>query len=163
MKKLDTLFASMTLCMGLACPLFLTSCSDDDPADEPTVEAAAKSIEGIYTGDMSCTVMGSESTFEDMTYTINATGDNTADITVSSFGNPPMQVPDITVTGVPVSGSNGVYTIESTKYSGSLSGNKEYSGTIQGSFADNTLTIDLNLQYGAMPQPMICKFVATKK
>ena len=62
MKKITTLFASMMLFAGLTTAF--TSCSDDDN-NEPEIPAA-KSVAGTYTGDMSCTVMGSESTFEDM-------------------------------------------------------------------------------------------------
>ena len=81
----------LAISLGMAAPL--TSCSDND--DKPAAPAA-KSVEGTYSGDMSCTVMGSESTFEDMTFTVTATDDATVNVAIPSFGNPPMQVPQAT-------------------------------------------------------------------
>lgn len=159
MKKITTLFASMMLFAGLTTAF--TSCSDDDN-NEPEIPAA-KSVAGTYTGDMSCTVMGSESTFEDMTFTVTATDDATVTVKIPTFGNPPMQVPEIDIQGVKVSGSEGTYSLASTEFRGSTDAGREYSGTVQGAFADNTLTIRFSLQYGAMPMPMICAFSAPKK
>lgn len=134
-----------------------TSCSDDD---EPKATPAAKSVEGVYSGDMTCSVMGSESVFEDMTFTVTATDETSVSIKVSSFGEPPMQVPEITVPGVKVSGADGTYKLATTEVSGELSNGKTYSITLDGDFASKQLTVRFNLQYGAMPMPMICSFTA---
>lgn len=159
MKKIKTIFSTMLLCVSLMAAF--TSCSDDDDNDAPA-PPAAKSIEGTYTGDMSCSVMGQESTFENMTFTLTAIDDATVKITISEFGNPPMKVSSISIDGVKVSGADGNYTLAATDFKGETSG-KAYSGTAQGSFANNQLTIKFNLQYGAMPMPMICSFTAPKK
>ncbi len=58
--------------------------------------------------------MGNESVFEDLTFNVDATDDATVDITLPSFGNPPMQVPQINVSDVKVSGSDGTYTLATT-------------------------------------------------
>ena len=107
--------------------------------------------------------MGNESVFEDLTFNVDATDDATVDITLPSFGNPPMQVPQINVSDVKVSGSDGTYTLATTEFSGTTDSGRAVSGTIEGSYADQVLTIRFNLQYGAMPMPMICTFSAPKK
>lgn len=158
MKNLKTFFATMILLTGAA--VCATSCSDEKE-DEPAAPAA-KSVEGTYSGDMICSVMGDESTFEDVTFTLTAVDDATVKMTIPSFGNPPMQVPEITVEDIKVSGSDGTYTLASTEFSGETATGKAFSGTAQGSYVSNTLTIQFNLQYGAMPMPMICTFSAPK-
>lgn len=158
MKRFTTIFATMMLCIGLSTGF--TSCSDNEE-DQPAAPAA-KSIEGAYHGDMTCSVMGSESTFEDMTFTLAAKDDATVSLTMSSFGEPPMQVPEITIPDIKVSGENGTYTLATTNFDTESNG-KKISGVVQGTFADNTLDVKINLQYGNMPMPLICSFTATKK
>ena len=148
----------MMLCIGL--PTVFPCCSDNEE-DQPSAPAA-KSVEGAYLGDMTCSVMGSESTFEDMTFTLAATDDATVSLTMSSFGEPPMQVPEITIPDIKVSGENGTYTLATTNFDTESNG-KKISGVVQGTFADNTLDVKINLQYGNMPMPLICSFTATKK
>lgn len=150
----------MMLCMSVMATLTFSSCSDEK--DEPSTPAA-KSVAGTYTADMTCSVMGSESVFENMTFTLTATDDTNVSMAIPSFGNPPMQVPDITITGIPVSGSDGTFALAATAFSGTTDAGRAYSGTVQGSFADNTLTVNLSLQYGSMPMPMICTFTAPKQ
>lgn len=162
MKKIKTTLASAAMAVTvLATCAMLTSCSDDDK-NEPATPAAT-AITGSYTGDMTCSVMGSESIFEDLTVTIAATDDATVSITLGSFGEPPMQVPEITITGVKVTGTDGTYAIAESQFSGTTSSGRAYSGTTKGSVVDSNLTLNLQLQYGAMPMPMICTFKAPKK
>lgn len=158
MKRLKTVFATMVLLLSVSA--LAISCSDSNE-DEPETPAA-KSVEGTYSGDMTCSVMGDESTFEDMTFTLTAVDDATVDIAISSFGNPPMQVPGFTVSGVKVAGTDGKYALAPTEFSGETETGRAFSGTAQGSFDDNTLTVKFSLQYGAMPMPMICSFTAPK-
>lgn len=161
--KFKTFFASMALLMSTAT---LVSCSDDKDSkgnDDAPAVPAAKELVGTYEGDMTSTVMGSESTFEDMTFAVTATDDVTASITIPTFGNPPMQVPEITITGIKVSGEDGTYTLAPTEFSGVTESGKNYSGTTKGSFANGTLDVQFSLQYGAMPMPMICSFSAVKE
>lgn len=159
MKKITTLFASMMLFAGLTAAF--TSCSDDDN-NEPEIPAA-KSVAGTYTGDMSCTVMGDESTFEDMTFTVTATDDATVTVKIPTFGNPPMQVPAFDIQGVKVFGTDGTYSLADTDFQGTTAAGREFSGTLQGSFTDQNLTIRFSLNYGAMPMPMSCAFSAPKQ
>lgn len=158
MKNLKAIFAMLALSLGLVTTL--SSCSSDD---KEKTTPAAKSVEGTYNGNMTCSVMGQESDFEDMTFTIASTDDATVNVNISTFGNPPMQVPEIHITGVKVSGTDGKYVLAPTEFSGKTSEGKAYSGTLQGSYDNGTITIQFNLQYGAMPMPMICKFSASKK
>lgn len=158
MKKFTTILTAMMLCIGLS--TVFSSCSDDDK-NEPSTPAA-KNVEGTYKGDMKCTVMQQESTFENMTFTLTATDDATVSLTISSFGEPPMQVPEITIPGIKVAGENGSYTLDRTTFDTESNG-KKMSGFVAGSFSNNTLTVQLSLQYGNMPMPMICSFTAPKK
>lgn len=160
MKQVKSFFSAMLLCLSLICSVSFVSC--DSKKDEPAVPAA-KSAAGEYNNNMTVTVMGSESVFENVTYTLVATSDNKVDVQISAFGNPPMQVPAFTIKDVEVSGTNGKYTLAETKFSGTTDAGKAYSGTLAGTVADNTLTANMSLQYGAMPMPMICSFTATKK
>lgn len=157
MKNLKTIFATMMAFISLTAAF--SSCSDDkDTPDTP----AAKSIAGTYMGDMTCSVMGSESVFENMTFEVKATDDAAVSVTVSEFGEPPMKLPSIMIEDIRVTGSDGKYTLAPTQFKGNVNG-KSYSGTAQGSYSDNKFTFQFNLQYGAMPMPMICSFTAPKK
>ena len=147
--------------MALVFMVSFTACSDDD--DKDSVTPAAKSVAGTYKGDMSCSVMGQASTFEDMTFTLTATDDATVTLQISEFGSEPMKVPTITIPAIKVAGSDGTYALQKTNFEGSASNGKTYSGVVEGSFADSKLTIDFRLQYGAMPMPMICSFTAPKQ
>lgn len=145
----------------LASGASLLSCSDNN--DDKPATPAAKEITGTYKGDMTSSVMGSESVFEDMTVTVAAPDAATATLTISSFGNPPMQIPGITISGVKVSGEDGVYTLTTTAFSGQADSGTTYSGTAKGSYADGTIDIQFSLQYGAMPMPLICSFAGKKE
>lgn len=157
MKTFKLLCAVLALTFGL---VSFSSCGSDD--DDDVATPAARDIAGTYTADMSCSVMGEASDFEDMTFTVTATGNATVDITIPTFGEMPMQVPEFTVTGVKVSGADGSYTLDTTTFSGTLPNGKSYSGTLQGSYKDSRLSVQFNLQYGAMPMPMICSWTAPK-
>lgn len=157
MKKFKSILMAM---MALIALVGFTSCSNDD---EPSQTPAAKSVAGIYKGDMTCSVMGQESTFEGMTFTVTAVDDATISVAISSFGEPPMQVPAITIDGVKVSGSDGTYALASTDFGGDLANGKTYSGTLEGGYTSDKITIRFNLNYGAMPMPMICSFTAPKQ
>lgn len=158
MKKIKTIFPA--LAFGLCLSGMVSSCSDSEE-DGPAVPAA-KSVEGTYNGDMVCSVMGNESVFEDMTVTIDATDESSVSVTVSPFGSAPMAVPALEINGVPVSGEDGVYTLASTEFSGTTESGKAYSGTLQGNYEEDEMTVRFNLLYGAMPMPMICTFTAPK-
>lgn len=158
MNPYKNLFASMALLLFSAT---IVSCSDDK--DDTPATPAAKEIAGTYKGDMTCSVMGSESVFEDMTFTVTAVDEATASMTISSFGNPPMQVPEISVNGIKVTGEDGGYALAPTEFSGSTADGKNYSGTAQGGYTDGTLSVKFSLNYGAMPMPMICSFAAPKE
>lgn len=157
MKRFKAVLATMLAVLSL---VSFNSCSDDD--DAPATPAA-KNVEGVYKGDMTCSVMGSESVFEDMTFTVSATDDATVSIKISSFGEPPMQVPELTIPGIKVTGSDGSYKLVQTEASGEASNGKTYTITLDGDYASKQLTIRFSLQYGAMPMPMICSFTAPQR
>ena len=159
MNRLKSILATMLVLLSL---ISFNSCGDKEEK-EPAAAPAAKSVAGAYKGDMKCSVMGQESIFDDMTFNVTTTDDATVSIEISSFGEPPMQVPAITVTGVKVAGSDGTYSLASTEFKGEMSNGKTYSGTLEGKYESSTITIRFNLQYGSMPMPMICSFTAPKQ
>ena len=107
--------------------------------------------------------MGSASTFENLTFSIEATDDATVAVTLPAFGEAPMAMPSLAITGVKVTEANGVVTLATTEVSGQIESGKNYTCTLSGSVTDKVLNIKFNLQYGAMPMPMICSSTATKK
>lgn len=137
----------------------MTSCSSDDDEQMP---GAAKVVAGEYTSDLTCSVNDAESKFENVTVTIVEKSESTVDIKIGSYGNPPMQVPAFTVENVKVTGEDGNYTIANTNFEGTTENGKKYSGVLTGSYAGNKLSIKFNLQYGAMPMPMINTFESVK-
>lgn len=159
MIRLKSILATM---MALLSLISFNSCSDKEEG-EPVATPAAKSVAGTYHGDMTCSVMGQESIFDDMTFNVTSTDDATVSIEISSFGNPPMQVPAITVPDVKVAGSDGKYSLANTAFNGEMSNGKTYSGSLDGSYESDQITIRFNLQYGSMPMPMICSFTAPKQ
>lgn len=146
------MLAAVLLCAGLA------ACSDKD--EEPTVPTA-KEVAGSYTGNMMCTAMGADMSFDDVDVTITATDDSHVTVIIASFGNPPMQLPQLIIDGVSVSGVNGNYSLANTQFSGTASDGKNYSGTLKGTLA-STLELQMNLQYGNMPVPLVCSYSAVR-
>ncbi len=157
MKVLKKLSVFM---IALLATVTITSCSSDD--NNEVAAGAAKVIAGDYTSSLTCSVMGTDSEFENVTVSIVEKDDATVDVKIGSFGNPPMQVPAFTVENVKVTGEDGNYTIANTNFEGTTENGKKYSGVLTGSYAGNKLSIKFNLQYGAMPMPMINTFVSVK-
>lgn len=160
MKKFKTMFAMMLALVGM-CVAF-TACSSDDDDEAPATPAALE-FAGTYQDDMTCTVSSSTDTYEDVTFTIVAKSETTVDITLPGFGNPPMQLPAITLEGVKVTTVSGVPTIAEQEFSGELSNGKKYTCTIAGEYKGGKLTLNYSLQYGNMPFKMICSFTSAKK
>ena len=162
MKKFKFSFAAMMVAMLSMCVAF-TSCSSDD--DNDTV-AAAKEIVGSYTGNLAMTVMGEPSTNDNITMKFEAVDNATVKVTLPAFGGGMMALPALEVPAVKVSGSNGAYAFSQENYAGTVTvkgAEKKYTVTLQGTLKNNILTVNYTVQYGKMPQPMIGKFVATKK
>lgn len=150
---------AIMMAMLSSCIAF-TSCSDDDEDDNST--PAAELVAGTYTDNMTCTVMGSESTYENVTVTINKVTDATVDVVLPGFGSGVMTLPSITLSGVKVSGNGTSATIDEQTFTGTVTNasgaEKSYTCTIAGSHADGKLTLNYSIQYGSMPMAMVCKF-----
>ena len=160
MKKFKTMMAMMLALVSM-CVAF-SSCSSDD--DDVAV-AAAKEIAGTYTSSLDMTVMGEASTYDNVTMKIVAVDEATAKITLPACGEGMMALPALEVPAVKVSGSNGAYAFSLESYAGTVTINgaeKKYTVTLQGTFKDNTLTVNYSVQYGKMPAAMIGKFVCKK-
>jgi hypothetical protein len=137
----------------------MTSCSSDDDEQMP---GAAKVVAGEYTSDLTCSVNDAESKFENVTVTIVEKSESTVDIKIGSYGNPPMQVPSLTIENVTVTGQDGTYNIANTEFEGTAENGKKYSGVLTGGYTGNKLTLKFNLHYGAMPMAMINTFESAK-
>ena len=160
MKKFKTMMAMMLALVSM-CVAF-SSCSSDDDND---TAGGAKEIAGSYTSTLEMTVMGTASTFDNLTMKIEAVDDATVKVTLPACDKGMMPLPALEVPAVKVSGSNGSYAFAQENYVGSVTVNgaeKKYTVTLHGTLKDKTLTVDYSVQYGKMPQPMIGKFVCTK-
>lgn len=147
----------MALCAGLG--VALSGCSDKD--DEPVVPAA-KLPEGTYKGDMTCRVMDVTLEYEGLMVAITATDDATVTVAIPSFGGQGHNtLAAFDVPAVKVSGRDDVYSLAPTEFGGTNSAGQTYSGSLQGSLAGGTLTLEFSLNIGAMPMPMNCVFTST--
>ena len=159
MKKFKTMMAMMLALVSM-CVAF-SSCS----SEEDDTVAVAKEIAGSYTSSLDMTVMGEASTYDNLTMKIEAVDDATVKVTLPACGEGMMALPALEVPAVKVSGSNGAYAFSQESYAGTITVNgaeKKYTVTLQGTFKDNTLTVNYSVQYGKMPAAMIGKFVCKK-
>lgn len=160
MKKFKTMMAMMLALVSM-CVAFSSCSSDDDPVAVP----AAKEIAGTYTGSLDMTVMGTASTYDNLTMKIEAVDDATVKVTLPACGEGMMALPALEVPAVKASGSNGAYAFSQENYAGTITVNgaeKKYTVTLHGTLKDKTLTVNYSVQYGKMPMPMIGRFVCTK-
>lgn len=160
MKKFKTMMAMMLALVSM-CVAF-SSCSSDD---DPVAVAASKEIAGTYTGSLDMTVMGTASTYDNLTMKIEAVDDATVKVTLPACGEGMMALPALEVPAVKASGSNGAYAFSQENYAGTITVNgaeKKYTVTLHGTLKDKTLTVNYSVQYGKMPMPMIGKFVCTR-
>ena len=104
MKKFKTMMAMMLALVSM-CVAF-SSCSSDD---DPVAVAASKEIAGTYTGSLDMTVMGTASTYDNLTMKIEAVDDATVKVTLPACGEGMMALPALEVPAVKASGSNGAY------------------------------------------------------
>lgn len=153
------MIAAVVVCVGFE------SCGDDD---DETI-AVAQTLAGSYSGELSTTVMGSESK-DNATYEIKKIDDTHVSMTTPAAGSGMMALPSITLDNIPVTTSNKngseVVSASIDKVSGSITVNgaeKSYT------FSDvvivnsgNKVSIAYSLQYGKMPVAMICSFVGNK-
>lgn len=158
-KIMAMMIAAVAVCVGFV------SCGDDD---EETI-AVAQTLAGSYSGELSTTVMGSESK-DNATYEIKKIDDTHVSMTTPAAGSGMMALPSITLDNIPVTTSNKngseVVSASIDKVSGSITVNgaeKSYT------FSDvvivnsgNKVSIAYSLQYGKMPVAMICSFVGNK-
>lgn len=158
MKNLKFLFTALLVSMGMMA--VMTACSDSD--DDTPELSAAKTIAGKYTSDLTCTVMGTVEVYENVSFVVTAVDDNTVNIAVPECNGAHSTLPALEFKGLKVTGSNGVYTIASTEFSGVSSADREYKGTVKCSYSGKTITIDYTLFYGAMPMSMDFSFTGSK-
>lgn len=159
MKKIKTMMAMMMALVAM-CVTFSSCSSDDDPAPA----AASAQVVGTYEGDMTVKVSTSESTSENMTFQVVKVDDTHVKVVLPAFGEAPMALPSITADNLPVTGSDGSFTIPASTFDQTLENGKKVSNTaITATFKDGKMNIQFALQYGNMPLVMNCTSEATKK
>lgn len=160
MKKIKTMMAMMLAVVGM-CVTF-SACSDDD---DEKIAPAADYVAGSYISNLDITVMGQTTTYENVEAKVEKVDANTINVMLPAAGEGAMALPALPVNAIKVSGADGTYTFAVEAYKGTVVVNdatKEYTVTLQGTFANNQLTLNYQLQYGNMPMAMIGRFVATK-
>lgn len=164
MKLTKFISATLALVLGFAT---LSSCSDNDN-DAPEA-GAADAVAGAYTGKQvqTVTMNGVEmdaGTYENYTYTLTATSTDEVSIKIpqhSMTGVATMVIPEITVTGVKVTGSNGVYTLARTENTQEVGG-MNFKTVLQGTIKNGALELETAMTPGAMPFPIIGTFTGSK-
>lgn len=159
-KIMAMMIAAVVVCVGF------TSCGNDDDND---VFPAAKTIEGSYSGEVTFSVMGSDSK-DSGTYEIKAVDDTHISMTTSSSGSGAMALPSITVDNIPVSVSNtsGTEVVSASipEVSGTITVNgEEKAYTFSDVVIVNTgkkISIAYSLQYGKMPMAIVTSFTGEK-
>ena len=156
MKFMAMMIAAVTMTFGF------TSCGDDD--DDPVIHAAEQ-MAGTYSGELSISVMGSES-IDAATMVVTKVTDGTVSLTIPAAGSGAMSLPSLTVTNIPVT-TEQVSSVDLVKGTlASASGTITVDGAEKSySFTDITLIkngtniiITYTLQYGKMPMAMTCSF-----
>lgn len=150
---------TLNLIMALTLSLSFFSCTDKEN-DEPK-NPVANEVAATYSGTMTATAMGTDLTFENVEVNLSVADDSHVNVAVGAFGNPPMQLPEITINDVAVSKTETGYALATTQFEGTSSEGKNYSGTLSGRY-ENCLELTMELHYGNMPMPMVCKYVAYK-
>ena len=159
-KFMAMMIAAVAVCVGF------TSCGDDDDEE---VFPAAKTIEGNYAGEVTISVMGSDSK-DNATYEIKAVDDTHISMTTPSSGSGAMTLPSITVNNIPVSVSNSsgaeVVSASISEVSGTITVNgAEKAYTFSDVVIVNTgkkISIAYSLQYGKMPMAIVTSFTGEK-
>lgn len=155
MKFMAMIIAAATMTIGF------TSCDDDDEPEVP----AADQLAGSYTGNLSISVMGSESS-DEATMVITKITDTTVSLTIPAAGSGMMSLPSLTVSDIPVTKSTvnkiDVLTATLELASGTITVSdkqKSYNFTdIAIAKSGTDVVITYTLQYGTMPMAMTCSF-----
>jgi hypothetical protein len=133
------------------------ACSDDDD-DTP----ASQEISGTYSGTMALSVMGQDQGSGEETITIQSISDNTVSVQLSAYGSGHMSLPEMTISGISVSGENGIYTLNETAID-QVVNETTYTGSISGAIAGKEATLTISLKPGAMPMSINCIYVGTRQ
>lgn len=160
-KFMAMMIAAVAVCVGFA------SCGDDD--DDEIVIPAAQTIAGNYTGEVTITVMGSDSK-SNGTYEIKKIDETHVSMTTPALGEGAMAMPAITVNSIPVTTStiSGAEVISATmaEAKGTITVNgAEKAYTFSNIVIKNSgkkISIVYSLQYGKMPMTMDYSFTGEK-
>ena len=160
-KFMAMMIAAIAVCVGFA------SCGDDD--DDEIVIPAAQTIAGNYTGEVTITVMGSDSK-SNGTYEIKKIDDTHVSMTTPASGEGAMAMPAITVNNIPVTSStvSGAEVVSASlaESKGTITVNDvEKAYTFSNIVIKNSgkkISIVYSLQYGKMPMTMEFSFTGEK-
>jgi hypothetical protein len=73
-----------------------------------------------------------------------------------------MSLPEMTISGISVSGENGIYTLNETAID-QVVNETTYTGSISGAIAGKEATLTISLKPGAMPMSINCIYVGTRQ
>ena len=145
--------------------LFVTSCSDDDEVVNYGTEIA-----GTYAGENSISVGGMPMDPYKASMKVEAQPNGKVTLvlpgTVFQMGpNREMKLSDVTlkdVEVVPATGTNG-FVLTHAAFTQEIDG-MTYTNNIgvNGTIKDNKLVVDYDIQPGAMPMAIVCKFTGAK-
>ena len=158
-KFMAMMIAAIAVCVGFA------SCGDDDEIVIPT----ADTIAGNYTGEVTITVMRSDSK-SNGTYEIKKIDDTHVSMTTPASGEGAMAMPAITVNNIPVTSSTvsgaEVVSASMAESKGTITVNDvEKAYTFSNIVIKNSgkkISIVYSLQYGKMPMTMEFSFTGEK-
>lgn len=157
MKKFKSMLAVM---LAMICSFGATSCDDDDN----DIDTIADITDGTYIGTMTCTMMGIDSIFNDVTVEIDDIDNlNLVNVKIHAFGGKMFSLPTINVKEISVSaGDGGAVILKDKEFSNQVqmgSTLKSYSGTLRGTVKGKTLDMEMAIKMGTMPQALVCKFI----
>ena len=160
-KFMAMMIAAIAVCVGFA------SCGDDD--DDESVIPTADTSAGKYTGEVTITVMGSDSK-SNGTYEIKKIDDTHVSMTTPASGEGAMAMPALTVNNIPVTTSTvsgaEVVSASMAESKGTITVNDvEKAYTFSNIVIKNSgkkISIVYSLQYGKMPMTMEFSFTGEK-
>lgn len=150
------------LMIVLAVALAMVACKGDE-------SGAAKEVAGTYKGKSSYSIMGVNGDME-MNITLKEKSASSVDLTIPAKSytikmpngqDMTYEVPDVVLADIKVTGKDGAYTIEKKEFTVQANG-MSVKGDVQGTVNKNTMVLNYNMAFGAMPMPIPFTFTGTK-
>lgn len=120
-------------------------------------------LSGTYTGTLNMSVMGPMDPVEDATVVLEVAEDNSAVLTISSFGMGMMTLEDIAVDVELAEAADGSYTLTAESID-TTAGDINVTGSLSGTVSadGSSITVNAEITPGAMPMSITVEFEGTK-